>query len=147
MKKKEVRFRLPGIRSRAEKIVVVSIVIFCALIILLGTGKNKVNEASYFIGKCIRPAQILLEKNSTLAEVNLDVLCKIGKTRIRKRPGFSVSSCNDGKGFMVKIENMSLKQCRALKKKFSAYNSEMVWFKKEKKEKEKEICQLCFGFK
>ena len=147
MEKGRIHFKLPGMRSRTEKIVVVSIVIFCALIIFIGTGKNKVNEASNLIGKCIRPAQILLEKNSTLAEVNLDVLCKIGKTRIRKKPGFSVSSCNDGKGLMVKIENMSLKQCRALKKRFSAYNAEMAWFKKEKKEKEKEICQLCFGFK
>ena len=146
MKKGGVRLKLPGIRSRTEKIVVVSIILFCALIIALGTGRNKVSQASRYIADCLGPAQALYQKNSTLAEVNLDVLCKIGKTRIRRRPGFSVSSCNDGKGLMVKIQNMSLKQCRALKKKFSAYNPEMVWFKKEKKGKEREICQLCLVF-
>ena len=140
MKKREVRLKLPGIRSRTEKIVVISTILFCALIIALGTGRNKVSQASRYIADCLGPAQALYQEKSTLSGITLDALCTFGK--IRKRSGYRVSSCNNGRGFMVEVEDINLKQCKMLKKKFSAYRPEMAWLKKNGG-----TCQLCFVFK
>jgi len=139
MKKGSVRLKLPGIRSRTEKIVVVSIILFCALIIALGTGRNKVSRASRYIADCLGPAQVIYQERSTLSGITLDDLCSFGK--VRKRSGYRVSSCDNGKGFMVEVEGMNLKQCKMLKKRFSAYGPEMAWFKRDGG-----TCRLCFVF-
>ena len=139
MKKGGVRLKLPGIKSTTEKIVVVSIILFCALIIALGTGRSKVSQATRYIADCLGPAQAFYQQTSTLSGITLDALCSFGK--IRKRSGYRVSSCNDGKGFMVEVKDMNLKQCRILKKRFSAYGPEMAWFKKDGG-----TCRLCFVF-